>query len=212
MSHICKKNMIKNIIFDLGGVLVKLDKLRCIEAFTKIGHPDFGRVINEYFQEGFFMDYEKGSITTKEFRDKVRADMRTAVSDSEIDNAMAAFLPGIPNDKLDALKHYAKKYRIFLLSNTNPVAIETVKPMFQMGGQSMESYFEKMYLSYEMKCAKPDLKIFKMLIDDSGINPDETLFVDDSKVNLEAASELGIKTALMVQENNLINDLEPYLC
>jgi len=155
---------------------------------------------------------KRDSITTKEFRDKVRADMRTAVSDSEIDNAMAAFLPGIPNDKLDALKHYAKKYRIFLLSNTNPVAIETVKPMFQMGGQSMESYFEKMYLSYEMKCAKPDLKIFKMLLDDSGINPEETLFVDDSKVNLEAASILGIKTALMIQENNLINDLEPYLC
>lgn len=204
--------MIKNIIFDLGGVLVRLDKDLCIKAFAEIGHPDFGRIINEYFQEGFFMDYEKGSITTKEFRDKVRADMRTAVSDSEIDNAMAAFLPGIPNDKLDALKHYAKKYRIFLLSNTNPVAIETVKPMFQMGGQSMESYFEKMYLSYEMKCAKPDLKIFKMLLDDSGINPEETLFVDDSKVNLEAASILGIKTALMIQENNLINDLEPYLC
>ncbi len=63
-----------------------------------------------------------------------------------------------------------------------------------------------------MKCAKPDLKIFKMLLDDSGINPEETLFVDDSKVNLEAASILGIKTALMIQENNLINDLEPYLC
>lgn len=204
--------MIKNIIFDLGGVLVKLDKERCIKAFTEIGHPDFGKIINEYFQEGFFMDYEKGYITTEEFREKVRAEMSSLVSDEMIDNAMAAFLPGIPKSKLDALKHFAEKYRLFLLSNTNPVAIDTVKPMFRVGGKNMEDYFEKMYLSYEMKCAKPDLKIFRMLLDDSGINPEETLFVDDSKINLNAASVFGIKTALMLQENDLINDLKPFLC
>jgi len=203
--------MIKNIIFDLGGVLVKLDKIKCIEAFKNIGHPDFGRIINEYFQDGFFMDYEKGLINTDEFRYLVRKNMTVPATDKEIDDAMAAFLPGIPVKKLNALKHFSSRYRLFLLSNTNPTAIETVKPMFLKGGQKMEDYFEKMYLSFEMKCAKPDPKIFRMLLDDSSIIPEETLFVDDSKINLDAASLFGIKTALMLQENDLIKDLEPYL-
>ena len=204
--------MIKNIIFDLGGVLVKLDKDLCIKAFTKIGHPDFGRIINEYFQEGFFMDYEKGLISTEEFRDKVRENMETFASDIEIDKAMAAFLPELPLNKLKALQNYSKNYRIFLLSNTNPIAVETVKPMFLLGGQEMSDYFEKMYLSFEMKCAKPDPKIFSMLLEDAGINPEESLFVDDSITNLEAASEFGIKTAHIIQENDLMNDLKPFLC
>lgn len=210
--YLQKNRMIKNIIFDLGGVLVKLDKDLCIKAFTKIGHPDFGRIINEYFQEGFFMDYEKGLISTEEFRDKVRENMETYASDLEIDKAMAAFLPELPIEKLNALKFYSKNYRIFLLSNTNPIAIETVRPMFLKGGQQMSDYFEKMYLSFEMKCAKPDSVIFSMLLKDSGINPEETLFVDDSIANLEAASLFGIKTAHILQENDLINDLKPFLC
>ncbi|MDD2491088.1 MAG: hypothetical protein PHV12_02710, partial [Bacteroidales bacterium] len=130
--------MIKNIIFDLGGVLVKLDKIRCIEAFKNIGHPDFGRIINEYFQDGFFMDYEKGLIDTDEFRYMVRKDMTLPATDKEIDDAMAAFLPRIPTEKLNALKLFSSRYRLFLLSNTNPTAIETVKPMFLKGGQNME--------------------------------------------------------------------------
>jgi putative hydrolase of the HAD superfamily len=158
------------------------------------------------------MDYEKGLISTEEFRDKVRENMETFASDIEIDKAMAAFLPELPLNKLKALQNYSKNYRIFLLSNTNPIAVETVKPMFLLGGQEMSDYFEKMYLSFEMKCAKPDPKIFSMLLEDAGINPEESLFVDDSITNLEAASEFGIKTAHIIQENDLMNDLKPFLC
>ncbi|PKP43364.1 MAG: HAD family phosphatase [Bacteroidetes bacterium HGW-Bacteroidetes-10] len=204
--------MIKNIIFDLGGVLVRLDKQRCIAAFTQIGHEDFGRIINEYFQEGFFMDYEKGTINTDEFRAYVRKGIVGIATDAQIDEAMAAFLPEIPIEKLNALLDYKKSYRVFLLSNTNPVAIDTVKPMFEKGGFKMEEYFEKMYLSYEMKLAKPDIRIFEKVLEDSVLIPEETLFVDDSPVNLEAAQTLGIKTALILQENDLARDLEPFLC
>lgn len=76
----------------------------------------------------------------------------------------------------------------------------------------MEDYFEKMYLSYEMKLAKPDIRIFEKVLENSSLVPEETLFVDDSPVNLEAAQKLGIKTALMLQENDLKRDLKPFLC
>ena len=158
------------------------------------------------------MDYEKGTIDTEEFRAYVREGIKGNVSNEEIDEAMAAFLPEIPIEKLNAILEYKKSYRVFLLSNTNPVAIETVKPMFAGGGCPMEDYFEKMYLSYEMKLAKPDIRIFEAVLENSSLVPEETLFVDDSPVNLEAAQKLGIKTALMLQENDLQSDLIPFLC
>ena len=88
--------MIKNIIFDLGGVIVGLDKQNCIDSFSAIGFDDFGRIINEYVQDGFFLDFEKGKIGSEEFRENIRKDIHGIVSDEQIDSAMAAFLPGIP--------------------------------------------------------------------------------------------------------------------
>ena len=98
------------------------------------------------------------------------------------------------------------------MSNTNPIAINIVRPMFEISGRKMEDYFEKMFLSYEMKLAKPDEEIFRKVLSDTGVSPDETLFVDDSKANLEAAEKLGIKTVLITQQHNLTEDLRPSLC
>lgn len=204
--------MIKNIIFDLGGVIVELDKQSCINSFKSIGFDDFGRIINEYVQDGFFLDYEKGIINSDEFREEIRKDIKGIVSDDQIDKAMAAFLPGIPKEKLDSIYNYKKHYRVFLLSNTNPIAIETVKPMFEISGRKMEDYFEKMFLSYEMKLTKPDIEIFRKVLLEASISPSETLFVDDSPANLISAEKLGIKTALITQQNNLTDDLTNFLC
>jgi putative hydrolase of the HAD superfamily len=204
--------MIKNIIFDLGGVIVALDKQSCIDSFRDIGFDDFGRIINEYVQDGFFLDFEKGKIDSKEFREIIRENIKGIVSDEQIDGAMAAFLPGIPKEKLDAIYSYKDNYRVFLLSNTNPIAINVVRPMFEISGRKMEDYFEKMFLSYEMKLAKPDEAIFRKVLSDTGISPEETLFVDDSQSNLDAAEKLGIKTVLITQQHNLNDDLRQSLC
>lgn len=204
--------MIKNIIFDLGGVIVELDKQSCIDSFKSIGFNDFGRIINEYVQDGFFLDYEKGKIDSDEFREQIRKDISGNVSNEQIDKAMASFLPGIPKERLDAIYYYKSHYRVFLLSNTNPIAIDIVKPMFEISGRKMEDYFEKMFLSYEMKLAKPDAEIFRKILSETGISPDETLFVDDSPANLISAENLGIKTAFITQQNNLTDDLTNFLC
>ncbi len=204
--------MIRNLIFDLGGVIVELDKQSCIDSFREIGFDDFGRIINEYVQDGFFLDFEKGKIDSDEFREIIRKEINGNVSDEQINSAMASFLPGIPKERLDAIYLYKDSYRVFLLSNTNPIAISIVKSMFEVSGRKMEDYFEKMFLSYEMKLTKPDEEIFRKVLSDVSITPEETLFIDDSKANLDAAEKLGIKTALITQKHNLIEDLRPHLC
>ncbi|MDP3453710.1 MAG: HAD family phosphatase [Bacteroidales bacterium] len=207
--------MIKNIVFDLGGVLVGLNRDACIKAFSNIGFPGFDKILNEYVQGGFFLDYEKGMITTEEFRDIIRGyiepEIREGITDSQINQAMGSFLDRIPEYKLDLILSLKKSYRIFMLSNTNPIAMDVVRPYFERDGLLLEDYFEKLYLSFEMMLAKPDPRIFKALIFDSGVKSEETLFIDDSPSNIASAADLNFKTLLFSPEQNLYDEIKKVL-
>ncbi|MDP3436593.1 MAG: HAD family phosphatase [Bacteroidales bacterium] len=207
--------MIKNIVFDLGGVLVGLNRGACEEAFRRIGFNDFGKILNEYIQGGFFLDYEKGEISTEEFMNIVRSyidpQVRESVTDRQIIDAMGAFLEDIPDYKLDYLLELKKKYRLFMLSNTNPIAIEIVRPFFLTKGIPVESYFEKLFLSFQMKMVKPDDEIFESVLVSSGIIASQTLFVDDSPMNIETAKKLGFKTLLFNPSDYLTDEVNKIL-
>jgi len=203
--------MIKNIIFDLGGVLVRLDKNACVESFRKLGFENFDKILNEFVQEGFFLDFEKGILTATEFRNYIRMNIDGNVEDKDIDYAMADFLVEIPKNKLDTIYSLKNNYKVFLLSNTNPIAINAVKGFFEVDGRKMEDYFHKIFLSYEMKLAKPNIHIFEKVLEIAGINPQETLFVDDGLANLESASKLGYKTLLVTHESDLQKEINSLL-
>ena len=146
-------------------------------------------------QDGLLMQQEKGLITPAEFRDGVRQMIGKAVSDTQIDAAWNSFLVDIPTHKLDLLLKLREKYVVYLLSNTNQIHWDwTCIHLFPYRTFKVEDYFEKTYLSFEMKMAKPEPEIFKAIIEDAGIEPKETLFIDDSEMNCKAAQNLGIST------------------
>ncbi len=189
---------IKNIIFDLGGVVIDLDRARCVDSFTKIGFPEADSLIDMYHPADFFQSLERGEITVEELCDIIRHKAGDEKIQSEqICEAYSSFLVGIPQFKLRliaALK--AKGYKIYALSNINAVVMPRVREFFATDGRAMEDYFDKMYLSYEMGVLKPEPKIYEMLITDSGVVPSETLFIDDSTANIEAAREFGLNVYL----------------
>ncbi|MDD3034024.1 MAG: HAD family phosphatase [Bacteroidales bacterium] len=195
--------MIKNIIFDLGGVIVRLDRNACVNSFRKIGFQDFGTILNDFVQHGFFLDFEKGIIDAVQFRDVIRKYIGGYVTDEEIDNAMADFLAEIPGYKLKLICRLKQSYNVYLLSNTNPIAMNQVRVLFRNLGYEMDDCFHKMFLSYEMKMAKPDAEIFEKLISETGIIPGESLFVDDGSLNIQTARSLGFQTLLASQECDL---------
>jgi len=195
--------MIKNIIFDLGGVIVRLDRNACVQSFRKIGFEDFGTILNDFVQHGFFLDFEKGIIDSVQFREIIRKYIGGYVSDEKIDKAMADFLAEIPLYKLKLIYRLKQSYNVYLLSNTNPIAMNQVRVLFSNCGYEMNDCFHKMFLSYEMKMAKPDAEIFEKLISETGINPVESLFVDDGSLNIKTAMLLGFKTLLASQECDL---------
>lgn len=190
-----EKGTIKNLIIDFGGVLIDLDRKRCVENFKRLGLADVEEVLDIYHQQDFFQRYEKGLITSAEFRDEIRGRIGKPVTDAQIDEAWNSFLVEIPAFKLDLLLELRRNYVVYLLSNTNEIHWQwACRNAFPHKVFGVEDYFEHIYLSFEMKKAKPDADIFRQVLDETGILPEETLFIDDSEANCRTAETLGIST------------------
>lgn len=187
--------MIKNLILDFGGVLVGLDKRRCTDAFVRIGAGAIAGYVDECRQEDLFHELEVGAIGVAGFCSKVRqACPGCTATDAEICGAWNALLTGIPRRKLDFVAKLKEKYRIVLLSNTNPIHWQkSVADYFTIAGKSVDWYFERTFLSYEMHMLKPDEALFRRVLNDMDFNAAETLFVDDSEKNCRAAERVGMR-------------------
>ena len=186
---------IKNLLIDFGGVLIDLDRRRCIDRFRRLGLRDMDGLLHDYQQQGFFQLHEKGLISDADFRDRVRSLIGAQTSDADIDSAWNSFLGDIPAYKLEFLLELRKRYKLYLLSNTNAIHWEyACTHDFARDGHRVEDYFDGIYLSYQMKMAKPDAEIFRAVLADAGIEAGQTLFLDDSADNCRAARELGIHT------------------
>lgn len=186
---------IKNLLIDLGGVLINLNRQRCMESFKKLGFADVEERLDIQQLHGIFLQQEKGLITSAEFRNEMRKMIGKEISDQQIDEAWNSFLVDIPDYKLDLLLKLRTKYVVYLLSNTNEIHWQwACKNAFPYRTFKVEDFFEKTYLSFEMHMIKPEPEIFKAVIEDAGIEPQETLFIDDSEINCKAAQKLGIST------------------
>ena len=186
----------KNIIFDLGNVLVKLNPEGCIGAFKAIG---MGELVEQNPQsEGMKLRSKLGvgMITTEEFCEAARKLTGTDVKNEDIIAAANKMLVEIPDEKKERLLQLKKAgYRLFLLSNTIDIHWDyCVELLFPYQNHGVEDYFEQCFLSQRMHLAKPNARIYEEVIRQANIHPDETLFIDDLKENCEAAEKLGIHT------------------
>ena len=198
--------MIKNLIFDLGGVLVSLDREKCLGNFAAdLGFPDMGDYLNAYAQKGFFAKFENGDIDSAQFRDAVREHCtKEGVTDEMIDSTLDTFLTGVAPYKVKMLLELKEKYNLFLLSNVNPIAWKSCCELFlEAGGVDIEDVFEKLYLSFKLNASKPGTLIYEKVLEDSQIVPEETLFIDDSALNIETGSRMGLNVLLYDVNDNL---------
>lgn len=190
--------MIKNLLFDLGGVIMDIRRLNCVASFERLGMKDADSFLGEYSQKGPFLQLEEGAISETEFRTAVRQFIDGEVSDEQIDSAFCDFLVGIPKYRLEQLRELKKQYGIYMLSNTNSIMWHSrIAEDFRQEGLEREDYFDGIVTSFEARSIKPDAKIFHTVVEKLGIKPEETLFLDDSQKNLDAAAELGFQTLLV---------------
>jgi putative hydrolase of the HAD superfamily len=193
---------IKNIAFDLGGVVIALSYEQAVRRFEEIGLKDARQHLDAFHQRGIFGDLERGIITTEEFRIELGKLIGRDVTYDECLYAWHGYVEYVPQKNLQMiLKLRQLGYKVCLLSNTNPFMMQwAMSNEFDGNGHSMEYYFDNLYLSYKCKYMKPSPEIFKIMLEGQQSSAEETLFIDDGQKNVEAAKKLGMKT--LFPENN----------
>ncbi|WP_420868319.1 HAD family hydrolase [Aestuariivivens sediminis] len=200
-------NTVKNIIFDLGGVIMNLDVPKTILEFENIGITNIVNNTGHHYTDSIFYDLEIGKVSAMDFIEKLKSLSNENPSNTEIINAWNAMILDMPKDRIDILSSLSDKYNIYLLSNTNSIHQKKfLDEVNEAHNFSFNNLFKKAYYSFEIGIRKPDKEVFGYVLTDSNLNPEETLFVDDSLENLKAAQSMGIKT-YHIADSNSIHDL-----
>ena len=185
---------IRNVVFDLGGVLVDLDIDRCKAAFRSLGMEAVAQLIDPCYPAEMIGRLEHGEISFHEACEEMRRLAgRPDIPDERIAWAYGEFLTGVSATKLRAIErlrdHGLKSY---VLSNNNAMVFPHIEnTLFAADGKRMADYFDAIYLSFRMHLLKPSPEIFRAMIADSGMKPEETLFLDDGERNVATAHQLG---------------------
>lgn len=190
----CRHLNIKNIIFDLGGVILNIDFELTIDAFKKLGFENFDELFSQAKQSGIFDKLDKGLVTPKEFRDGVRELAGKPFTDEQIDCAWNELLLDFPYNRLKLLDQIKTQYRTFLLSNTNQIHFDVYnQTLFNtFGVKNLSHFFEKEYYSFALHMRKPDAEIYELILNQNGLNAEETLFIDDTEQHIIGAKAVGI--------------------
>jgi putative hydrolase of the HAD superfamily len=189
------QNDLEAIIFDLGGVIIDIDFNLTLKELEKYTTHQFGE--GEYLtKHPIFYEFETGKIGEITFFTEIRKIFGLNATLIELEQAWNALLLNIPQKRVDVLRKLQKELPTFILSNTNPTHLEEVENILrkQTDAKTLKNLVKKPYYSFEVGKAKPETAIYEMLIKENHLNPEKTLFIDDSLRNLEGAKKIGLQT------------------
>lgn len=185
----------KNIIFDLGGVIINIDYYRTERLFQENGIDNFGELFSQMKQSDLFDRLETGKINAEDFYDELRGVAGVQLADEVIRDCWNAMLLDIPKERLDLLVNLKEDgFNLFLFSNTNIIHLEAFNQIAkeQHGLDSLDHFFISPYYSHEFGRRKPDAESFQALLDQEGLVAADTLFIDDTIMHVEGARSVGI--------------------
>lgn len=195
---------IRQVIFDLGGVFIDIHYQRTKHAFEALGIDDFDRYFQQSFSNPLFADLETGRITPAAFYDGLRQMTGLTLSNSDIEKAWNAMLGDFRPEAVGVLPALKEKMPVYLLSNTNEIHWARFSNQYtQQFGHDFDSHFDAAYYSHQLGLRKPDLACFEAVIQRHQMQPDETLFVDDTPMNIAAAKRTGMHTLHLTSADHL---------
>ncbi len=201
--------MIKNILIDLGGVIITLSPDEAARRFETLGLADAASSLDAYTQSGIFGALESGAIDDEEFRSAFSMQVGRNVTWNECQWAWKGYMKEVPQRNLDALlKLRHEGFHTILASNTNPYMMSwALSNDFDGHGNPLSHYLDTLYMSYRLGVMKPAELYFQKIIAAEGIIPQETLFIDDGKRNIEIAKQLGFHTFLVDNGQDWTKDI-----
>lgn len=186
--------MIKNVLVDVGGVLIDLHRSVAVDRLRELGVTDADEMLDAYRQTGGFLDYESGRISTEDFAHHLSETYHREITIEQLRWALLGFLKRVCKEKLTFLEEeIAPHYRVLALSNTNPLLYDYFESKdFISSGRPLSDFFERVFTSYTMGMCKPEREIFLRVLEEGNLLPEETLFLNDGPANTAMARSLGM--------------------
>jgi glucose-1-phosphatase len=152
-------------------------------------------------------DYDKGLISSDEFRNRLRTVSNLPLTDMQIDKAWNAILIDLAQENIGLLDRLKKSYRLFLLSNTNEIHEQAFTKLIldSFGKNVLIEIFERIYFSHQINKRKPDVEIFHFVLKENNLNASETLFIDDSPQHIQGAKEAGLQSLLLEKGKTIVD-------
>ena len=196
---------IKNIIFDLGGVLLDVDYHKTANAFKALGAAQFDEFYSQANANHLFESLETGDISEDAFYEAIYQYCKPGTTRDQMKLAWNAILLDFRKDSLTVLNNLKDKYNLYLLSNTNSIHLTSFndKLLKETGNASLDHFFIKSYYSHQIQMRKPYVAIYQWVLNDAKMNASETLFIDDSVNNIKGAMEAGIQTHLLLPTEHI---------
>jgi len=187
---------IKHIIFDLGGVIINLDYQLTYKAFEALGVKEFTSLYNQFSLNSLFDDLETGKVAPEVFLNEMEKHTAPGTTHQQIIDAWNAMLLDFPLRRLQILQQLRQHYGLYLLSNTNEIHMRAFNKILEesRGIPSLAAFFDKAYYSHQIGLRKPFRESFQLVLDENGLDPAETLFIDDTLPNIEGAKVVGLQT------------------
>jgi glucose-1-phosphatase len=196
---------IKNIIFDLGGVLFDIDYHRPVQAFAQLGYGGFEQMYSQAAANPLFEQLETGHISNEAFLQQMAALAPQMVTHQQIEQAWNSILLGFRLPSMQYLPPLQQQYQLYLLSNTNAIHLIQIQALCreQTGQNSLDDFFNKAWYSNRVGLRKPNEDIYQFVLQDGGLRAQETLFIDDSAQNIATAEKLGIHVHLLKPDERI---------
>jgi putative hydrolase of the HAD superfamily len=198
---------IKNIIFDLGGVILNVDYPKTVNAFKQLGAKHVDKLYAHKHQDSLIDKFEVGAITPEEFRQEFQNKMEIAVSDEVFDQAWNAMLQDLPAERLNFIQQVKEKYRTFLFSNNNVIHLAEIlrRCQQQYHFNSFDQFFERVYFSHILGLRKPHPQAFQAILEANHLKAGETLFIDDSLHHIQGAEQVGLQVIYLTADRNIFD-------
>ncbi len=189
----------KNILFDLGDVLIDIDFQKVKAAFENLGITEFDKQFSQLTASSLFENLETGKISETDFYKEIQQQSKIPLAETDIKNAWNAILLDFRAESMKRLQELKQTHRLFLLSNTNEIHLTEVNNILhrQLGINNLDVFFERAYYSHVVGLRKPYRQVFDYVLKDAGIVASETMFIDDTPPNIETAGQLGFSTHLL---------------
>jgi len=200
------KKSISNIVFDWGGVITNIEFRATVKAFQDIGLTSFENIFTSIPENDFFDKLERGFIEPKEFYHELRRFFSKKISNAQLKEAWCKMLLDTPIQRIELLKKLGENFSIYLLSNTNKIHADFYNDFLkQCYSINYKTLFQKVYYSYELGMRKPERGIFEYIVHENDLNPLQTLFIDDTEINVDIASSVGIISLFLTKEYTIEN-------